>query len=240
MAIKRTTSPRDGDEFYGLWNIEDTNWDLGQIAGEGRGDFGTGSGGISTLEVSVGVRKIPIFASSVSLPTVVLEDYQGRGTIGDFGEAPRQPPPPVPQELPPEFTSEPLSTSEGSDMSLDLGSIITGVAGSYFNAKYNPGQIVQQNVGVGSQPTYGTGGMDGSVIPTTPAVGVPFVDIIPEPPEGKGWLYRPATETCAGKWIKRSRRRRRNLVTNSDIKGIAALRTVGGPALVKTWIATHS
>jgi len=234
LAIKRTTSPQESDYFYTGWNLEDYNWDLGELGGEGRPDLGGGPG----ANIPLGPRDIPVFTSVPVLPTLVSKP-QGQPSAPVPEPPPRPLPAPVPPELPPVFTQGPISASE-KDNDMDLGSIITGVAGSYFDAKYNPGQIRT----VGNQPTYGTGGLDGSVIPTTPAdLGVPFVDVIPEPPSdcpGGQYLWKPATATCAGKWIKRSRRRRRKLVTDSDIKGIAALRTVGGPALVKTWIATHS
>jgi len=234
MAIKRTTSPQESDYFYTGWNLEDYNWDLGSLGGEGRADDGGGR----RSPIPVEPRKIPVFVSSAILSPVV-QPTPRISTPRVSQPAPRTLPPPVPPELPPVFTSEPISAEE-NPMSLDLGSIVTGIAGSYFDAKYNPGQIRT----VANQPTYGTGGMDGSVLPTTPVdAGIPFVDVIPEPPSdscGGQYLWKPATATCAGKWIKRSRRRRRKLVTDSDIKGIAALRTVGGPSLVKTWIATHS
>ena len=234
MAIKKSNDPYTQDQFYGAWNLEEYNWDLGQLTGEGRPDLGGGPG----ANIPLGPREIPVFTSVPVLPQVVSKP-QGQPAVYIPKPAPRAPPAPVPPELPPVFTSAPISTQENG-MSLDLGNIITGVAGSYFDAKYNPGQIRT----VANQPTYGTGGMDGS-IPTTPvdSLGVPFVDVIPEPPSdscGGQYLWKPATKNCAGKWIKRSRRRRRKLVTDSDIKGIAALRTVGGPSLVKTWIATHS
>jgi len=237
MAIKRTArSPQYKDYFLKDETnyYEDDVWDLGQLAGEGRGD--TGSGGRSPIPMEP--RKIPVFVSGAILSPVAQPTPRVSTT-----RVPQSPPgtvpAPVPPQLPPVFTPGPLSTQE-NDMSLDLGNIVTGVAGAYFDAKYNPGQIRT----VANQPTYGTGGMDGSVLPTTPVdAGIPFVDVIPEPPSdscGGQYLWKPATATCAGKWIKRSRRRRRKLVTDSDIKGIAALRTVGGPSLVKTWIATHS
>lgn len=234
MAIKKTTHPKSGDEFYGIWNLEDTNWDLGSLGGEGRPDLGGGPG----ANIPLGDRQIPVFVSSTIIPGVVEPTYR-EPTYRVPEPAARPLPTPVPPELPPDFTQEPILAEE-KDMSLDLGQIVTGVAGAYFDAKFNPGQIRT----VANQPTYGTGATNGYGIPTTPAeMGVPFVDVIPEPPSdscGGQWLYKPATANCKGKWIKRSRRRRRKLVTDSDIKGIAALRTVGGPSLVKTWIATHS
>ena len=67
---------------------------------------------------------------------------------------------------------------------------------------------------------------------TRPGGGLPFVDIMPEPPPeilaamacGKSVAYK---RHCGDwKWVIQSRRRRKQLVTQSDIKGLAALKGV--------------
>ncbi len=122
----------------------------------------------------------------------------------------------------------------GSPMALDLGNLLGQLGGEYIQAKY--GQ--QQTVGLGqyASPTFETGATQAQ-----PALGLPFVDVVPDQPTSCGgqMLWKPPTATCAGKWIKRSRRRRKRLATASDIKDIAALKATAGPAILKTWIATH-
>jgi len=122
--------------------------------------------------------------------------------------------------------------NEESDV--DLGDLLGQLGSAFINAKYAPPTIQP----VSLAPTYGTGGMDGSVINPTPALGLPFVDVIPEA-GSKGMVYSPRANCGAGGWVKR-RRRRKRLATVSDIKDIAALKAVMGPSMLKTWIATHS
>jgi len=81
-------------------------------------------------------------------------------------------------------------------------------------------------------------------IPYNPmAAGIPFVDVIPEGPDAcsvKGWVWNPSANCGAGKWQKKSRRRRRRLATHGDLKDLAALKGVlGGGKAFETWIATH-
>jgi len=81
-------------------------------------------------------------------------------------------------------------------------------------------------------------------IPYNPlAAGIPFVDVIPEGPDAcnvKGWVWNPSANCGAGKWQKKSRRRRRRLATHGDLKDLAALKGVlGGGKVFEVWIATH-
>lgn len=101
-------------------------------------------------------------------------------------------------------------------MALDLGSILVGLGGQYINARWGQNQY-GPSTGVGAP--YMPGGVFN--------LGVPGVDVIPEPSANcstKGLVYDPEK----GKWIKRRRRRRRRLVTPTDIKDIAALKAIIG------------
>jgi len=129
------------------------------------------------------------------------------------------------------FQPDPFPNEESD---VDLGDLLGQLGSAFINAKYAPPTIQP----VSLAPTYGTGGMDGSVINPTPALGLPFVDVIPEA-GSKGMVYSPRANCGAGGWVKR-RRRRKRLATVSDIKDIAALKAVMGPSMLKTWIATHS
>lgn len=103
---------------------------------------------------------------------------------------------------------------------MDLGSIITGLGSSYIAARYSQQPIQAQ-----------------------PAFGVPFVDVIPETDSHQcgRQLWDPKANCGQGKWIKKSRKRRKRLASRSDLKDLAALKGVlGGGKAFETWIATHS
>lgn len=118
--------------------------------------------------------------------------------------------------------------------SMDLGDLIGTLGTELIKAKYSPSTVM------GPQPagyTFPTSG----ALATTPALGVPFVDVIPEAGDcGRAKVWNPRANNGAGKWINRSRRRRKRLATSSDIRDIGALKSVLSPAELKTWIATHS
>ncbi len=126
-----------------------------------------------------------------------------------------------------------LPTSIGEEpVALDLGSLITQLGTAYIGAKYAPTQPMY------TMPT---------VYESTPAdFGLPFVDVIPEatsgPSGGTGnQVWNPRANCGAGKWQRRSRRRRKRLATSSDLKDLAALKGVlGGGKAFEVWIATHS
>lgn len=119
-------------------------------------------------------------------------------------------------------TTKIVSTKTGESM--DLGSIITELGTAYIGARY--------------------GGRDGSPF-TGPVMGgqqfidVPFVDVVPEAPTTstgesvKGMVYSPTANCGQGNWVKRRRRRRKRLITPTDLNDIAALKAIigGGQAL---------
>ena len=114
---------------------------------------------------------------------------------------------------------------------MDLGSILGGAIDLYKDYQ------VAKNV-----PTYVDYKYGGpqQVVQTTPALNVPMVDIIPEN-DTKGMVWNPRANCGQGKWVKSRRRRRRRLATVSDIKDLAALKSVLGQGKAfETWIATHS
>ncbi len=81
-------------------------------------------------------------------------------------------------------------------------------------------------------------------ISPTPAIGVPFFDVIPEAQAGacgtQGMVWNPSANCGQGKWQRKSRRRRKRLATQGDLKDLAALKGVlGGGKAFETWIATH-
>lgn len=56
----------------------------------------------------------------------------------------------------------------------------------------------------------------------------------------QGMVFNPNANCGAGKWMKRTRRRRKRLATPSDLKDLAALKGVlGSGQTFNTWIATR-
>lgn len=123
-------------------------------------------------------------------------------------------------------------------MPLDLGGILSSAVNTFIGAKYGAGAPPQVNVGTGVISAADLAGGPG--LGVTPALGLPFVDVIPEAEGGKNMVWNPRANCGAGKWIRRSRRRRKRLASASDIKDLSALKSVLGPSNLKTWIATHS
>lgn len=118
---------------------------------------------------------------------------------------------------------------------MDLGTILGAVgqiAQTYQTIK-GPTPVMNLN-GVGNWPT-------GAALPTTPALGLPFVDCIPEPPacDTKDYYWSTRANRGQGAWVK-YRRRRKQLATKSDIAQLASLKTVLTAGDLKMWIATHS
>lgn len=117
----------------------------------------------------------------------------------------------------------------------DLLNTAALVYGKVQTAKYNAPTI--------NQFPYGYGGPAGQITQgsiTNAGFDIPFVDVVGT--VGKeGLVWDPNANCGNGKWIKRRRRRRKVLVTNSEIAGLAKLKgVVGAGATMKEWIATHS
>jgi len=91
-----------------------------------------------------------------------------------------------------------------------INDILGGVqqVANIYSTVANPG--AQPNIPVGIMPT--------------PAVGIPFVDVIPEQ-SGRGMVWSPRANCGNGGWIKR-RRRRRQLLSESDYNALLRIETL--------------
>ncbi len=118
-------------------------------------------------------------------------------------------------------------------MGLDLGGLLGNLGGAYINARYAP-----QAPSFAPASYAAPGPISAADLLTSPALGVPFVDVIPEA-GSKNMVWNPNADCGRGKWITRHKRRRRRLATASDIKDLAALNGVTTPQQKVTWIATH-
>jgi len=102
---------------------------------------------------------------------------------------------------------------------MDLGSIITTLGSAYINNRYAP-QAQQQPVLFDEIGSFFTGEQTATAAT----------------PQKCGYLWNPDTQ----KWVKKSRRRRKRLATQSDLKDLAALKGIlGSGEAFKVWIATH-
>jgi len=169
-----------------------------------------------------------------------------------FRQGTRINPAQVPQPVPQTFAAvgeqklEPLVKKGTQTMSLDLGNLLGTLGSSYIQARY----------GGPRQPQV----MAPTIRPQGPRAGVAaqpvFLDTLPEmagdvydyfftdeqkqslsqmPNAGKVQID-PRTGRVS---VCKNRRRRKRLATTSDIKDLAALKSVLSPADLKTWIATH-
>lgn len=113
---------------------------------------------------------------------------------------------------------------------MDLGDTLVDLVGQLGSAAIADRFGPQQPTPVGYGPTI-----------TTPVdVGIPFVDVISEPPSDcSNYAYK---KVCGQyKWVKIRKRRRKRLATASDIADLAKLKGVLGQGkAMETWIATHS
>lgn len=74
----------------------------------------------------------------------------------------------------------------------------------------------------------------------TNTMGIPFADVV-STVNSKGMVYDPNANGGQGKWLKKRRRRHRNLATRGDIKDLSALKgVIGQGKLLEAWIATHA
>lgn len=97
-------------------------------------------------------------------------------------------------------------------MALDLGNLLTTLGSEFIRAKFQP-------AGVSIQPFPG---LQQDFMGLSPNLGIPGVDVVRDTVQ-KGMCWDPNANCGAGKWIKRSRRRRRRLASASDIRDISAL-----------------
>ena len=157
----------------------------------------------------------------------------------------------VPVSVPQTFAAvgeqklEPLVTKGTQTMSLDLGGLLGTLGTSYIEARYGGPKAPQvmaptiraqgPQAGVAAQPVFSplvAGGLG--------ALGAEALDFftddqIAQIPGAKIKIDPRTGQTS----ICRNRRRRKRLATTSDIKDLAALKSILSPADLKTWIATH-
>ncbi len=79
-------------------------------------------------------------------------------------------------------------------------------------------------------------------MPQQNVLGVPFVDVIPEPPTVTCGAQPVYKKVCGVyKWVIPKKKRRKQLLSNSDASGLAKLKgLVGVGKTMDVWIATHS
>ena len=148
---------------------------------------------------------------------------------------------PVPQSVPQTFAAtgpgklEPLVQEGTQTMSLDLGNLLGTLGSSYIQARYGGPRVPQvmaptiraqgPQAGVAAQP-----------VDTLFEMGQEGYDYF----FGNGQAPKNVTiDPVTGRLCKKQKRRRKRLATTSDIKDLAALKSVLSPADLKTWIATH-
>ena len=153
----------------------------------------------------------------------------------------------VPVSIPQTFAAvgeqklEPLVQEGTQTMSLDLGNLLGTLGSQYISARYG-----QPRPPAVTAPT---------IVPQGPRAGVAAQPVLLETlPEMAGQAYNyfftdeqkaqlgngnMRIDPVTGRLCKKQRRRRKRLATTSDIKDLAALKSVLSPADLKTWIATH-
>jgi len=165
-----------------------------------------------------------------------------------FRQGTRLDPAPVPQPVPQTFAAvgeqklEPLVQEGTQTMSLDLGNLLGTLGSQYISARYG-----QPRPPAIMQPTIVAQGPQAGVLqpvltpPVAAGLGAAageLYDFFTDDQKaqlGSGMKIDPVT----GRLCKKQRRRRKRLATTSDIKDLAALKSVLSPADLKTWIATH-
>lgn len=123
---------------------------------------------------------------------------------------------------------------------MDIGTLASTVFQGWIDYRIAKGQSVPQAIYNAASST-----------PDSPWIPDAIEGVLYGPDENVGG---PPAPTCAptnevwnprancgqGAWQKRSRRRRRQLATQSDIRDLAALKaTLGNGEVFKTWIATR-
>jgi hypothetical protein len=168
-----------------------------------------------------------------------------------FRQGTRLNPAPVPQPVPQTFAAvgeqklEPLVTKGTQTMSLDLGGLLGTLGTSYIEARYGGPRAPQvtaptirpqgPRAGVAAQPV---------LLETLPEMAGDVYDYFFTDEQKQSLSQMPnakvQVDPRTGRVsVCRNRRRRKRLATTSDIKDLAALKSVLSPADLKTWIATH-
>jgi len=150
----------------------------------------------------------------------------------------------VPQPIPQTFAAvgeqklEPLVKEGTQSMSLDLGNLLGNLGSQYISARYGGPKAPQVMA-----PTIVAQGPQAGIAPTPALAGPNLMEL---GQEGYDYFFGDTTapkkvtiDPVTGRICKKQRRRRKRLATTSDIKDLAALKSVLSPADLKTWIATH-
>ena len=137
---------------------------------------------------------------------------------------------------------EPLVQEGTQTMSLDLGNLLGNLGSQYISARWGGGG--QPTVFMPPAPT-----LPAPIQAQGPRAGIttqPVDTLYEMGKEGYDYFFGngPAPNNMTidprtGRLCKKQRRRRKRLATTSDIKDLAALKSVLSPADLKTWIATH-
>jgi len=153
----------------------------------------------------------------------------------------------VPVSIPQTFAAvgeqklEPLVKKGTQTMSLDLGNLLGTLGSSYIQARYGQPQppTILPGAPYGNQPIVAQG-------PRAGIAARPVDTLFEMGQEGYDYFFGNGTapknmtvDPVTGRLCKKQRRRRKRLATTSDIKDLAALKSVLSPADLKTWIATH-
>jgi len=158
----------------------------------------------------------------------------------------------VPVSIPQTFAAvgeqklEPLVEKGTNTMSLDLGNLLGTLGSSYIQARYGgprQPQVMAPTIraqgpqaGIAAQPVF---------LDTLPQMAGDVYDYfftdeqkqsLSQMPNAGKVQIDPKTGRVS---VCKNRRRRKRLATTSDIKDLAALKSVLSPADLKTWIATH-
>jgi len=158
----------------------------------------------------------------------------------------------IPVSIPQTFAAvgeqklEPLVKEGTQTMSLDLGNLLGTLGSSYIQARYGgprQPQVMAPTIraqgpqaGVAAQPV---------LLDTLPKMAGDVYDYfftdeqkqsLSQMPNAGKVQIDPRTGRVS---VCKNRRRRKRLATTSDIKDLAALKSVLSPADLKTWIATH-
>jgi hypothetical protein len=126
----------------------------------------------------------------------------------------------------------------GVSKSMDLGALISDLGSQYIQTRFAPTPAAPLFPAAVPAVAAGVGAAAASM-----GVGLPFVDVIPGAPDSSCGRGKPVYKYHCGeyKWVYPKRRRRKALATQSDLRGLAALKGVLGQGKAfEVWIATHS
>ena len=153
----------------------------------------------------------------------------------------------IPVSIPQTFAAvgeqklEPLVQEGTQTMSLDLGNLLGTLGSSYIQARYGQPQppTILPGAPYGNQTIVAQG-------PRAGVAATPVDTLYEMGKDGYEYFFGNGTapknmtiDPVTGRLCKKQRRRRKRLATTSDIKDLAALKSVLSPADLKTWIATH-